>query len=198
MILYMIRHGESSANANGTHSGWSCVHLTEKGEAQAIAARKNVRDLTIDRLYVSDVYRTQQTADLIFPGMARTFIPLAREINNTPLDGKNKEQLTKLYGDVYLKGRERFDHSPLGIGCESLAHMHTRAKAFLKWAEKNEPNENICVVSHAGFIVAVAGCVLGVGAHSRALACDNASLSAFEFKNGAWRLKLWNLQPEEP
>lgn len=196
MILYMIRHGESAANADGTHSGWSCVPLTEKGEIQARAARKSVQGLKIDELYVSDVYRTQQTCDLIFPGRERKFITTAREINNTPLKGMNKEQLTEIYGEIYLKGRENFDHSPLGIGCESLAHLHMRAKEFLKWAEGFDEEKRICVVSHAGFITAVAGCVLDVGPHCRRLTCANASLSAFEFKNGMWRMKLWNREPE--
>ena len=39
MDLYMIRHGESLANFTGTHAGWAPVPLTEKGEAQAEAAR---------------------------------------------------------------------------------------------------------------------------------------------------------------
>ena len=63
MDLYMIRHGESLANFTDTHAGWAPVPLTEKGEAQAEAARRHVRNLTFDRLYVSDVRRAQQTAD---------------------------------------------------------------------------------------------------------------------------------------
>ena len=69
MDLYMIRHGESLANFTGTHAGWAPVPLTEKGEAQAEAARRHVRNLTFDRLYVSDVRRAQQTADILFPGV---------------------------------------------------------------------------------------------------------------------------------
>ena len=41
MDLYMIRHGESLANFTGTHAGWAPVPLTEKGEAQAEAARRH-------------------------------------------------------------------------------------------------------------------------------------------------------------
>ena len=61
MDLYMIRHGESLANFTGTHAGWAPVPLTEKGEAQAEAARRHVRNLTFDRLYVSDVRRRRRT-----------------------------------------------------------------------------------------------------------------------------------------
>ena len=196
MLLYIIRHGESEANAGGYHSGQSCVHLTERGRKQAACTREYVKDIPFDRLFVSDVLRTQETAEVIFPGMERTFIPLAREIDNTTMHGKTKEEMTELYGQAYLDCREKFDYAPLGIECESLAHLSGRAKKLLAWAEKQE-DERICIVSHAGFIVALAGQVLGLEAHSRALLCDNASVSVFEFKNGKWRLKLWNFTQEE-
>ena len=194
MIVYMIRHGESEANAGGFHSGWSCVHLTEKGRAQAKAAREIVKGITFDRLYVSDVLRAQETADLVFPGADRTFIPLAREVNNTAMHGKNKRDLTEIYGQKYLDCREKFDYAPLGLDCESLSHLSMRAKMFLEWACKQE-NQLIAVVSHAGFIMAAAGHVLGIEPHSKSLSCDNASVSAFEYKNGTWRMKLWNAAP---
>ena len=195
MLLYIIRHGESEANAGGYHSGQSCVHLTEKGRRQAEKTREFVKDTGFDKLYVSDVLRTQETAEIIFPDMPRTFIPLAREVNNTAMHGKNKFDMTETFGQLYLDCREKFDYAPLGIGCESLAHLSGRAKKLLEWAEKQQ-DERICIVSHAGFIVALAGHVLGIGPHSRALSCDNASVSVFEYKNGSWRIKLWNLAPE--
>lgn len=194
MILYMIRHGESEANAGGYHSGWGCVHLTEKGRIQAEKTRALLKDIPIDELYVSDILRAQETAEIIFPEKDRTFITLAREINTTPFFGKNKEQLTEIYGQKYLDCRKNFDYAPLGVDCESLMHMSMRAEEMLKWAQKKE-NKSICVVSHAGFITAVAGRVLGIDAHSHALLCENASVCAFEFINGIWKLKLWNLAP---
>lgn len=194
MLLYIIRHGESEANAGGYHSGQSSVHLTEKGVRQARAAREFVKDIVFDKLYVSDVLRTQETAEVIFPDLPRTFIPLAREVDNTVMHGKNKAELTEIYGQRYLDCREKFDYAPLGIDCESLAHLSGRAKKLLDWAEK-QADERICLVSHAGFIIALAGHVLGIEPHSRALSCDNASVSIFEFNNGKWRMKLWNLAP---
>ncbi len=196
MLLYIIRHGESEANAGGYHSGQSCVHLTERGRKQAAKTREFVKNIDFDELYVSDVLRTQETAEIIFPDAPRTFIPLAREVNNTAMHGKNKHQLTEIYGQLYLDCREKFDYAPLGIDCESLSHLSGRAKKLLDWAEKQD-KEKICIVSHAGFILALAGHVLGIDPHSRHLSCDNASVSIFEYKNGSWRLRLWNFVPED-
>lgn len=194
MILYMIRHGESEANARGYHSGWGCVHLTERGRQQAAETGRMIRNLKIDELYASDILRAQETAEIIFPDMERAFIPMAREINTTPLFGKNKAQLTEIYGEKYLKCREKFDYAPLGIDCESFMHVYMRACQLLKWAEQ-KADKRICVVSHAGFIKAVAARVLEIEPSVSAFSCDNASLSAFEFTDGAWKLKYWNVTP---
>lgn len=194
MILYMIRHGESEANAGGYHSGWGCVHLTEKGRKQAFETGKMVKNLEIDELYASDVLRAQETAEIIFPGRERAFMPMAREINTTPLFGKNKAQLTEIYGDKYLKCREKFNYAPLGIDCESFLHVYARAGQLLKWCEA-QGNKRICVVSHAVFMKAVAARVLGIEPNVSNFSCDNACLCAFEYTSGAWKIKKWNVTP---
>lgn len=196
MLLYLIRHGESEANAGGFHSGWSGVHLTEKGRAQAEATREMIANMRFDDVYVSDILRAQETAQIIFPTERRTFIPLAREINNTAMHGKTKKDMTERFGKTYLDCREKFDYAPLGLDCESLAHLSMRAEELLLWAKK-QGDKRICIVSHAGFILALAGCVLGIGPHSHALSCSNASVSAFEYKNGFWKIKCWNAVPFE-
>ncbi len=195
MDLYMIRHGESTANFTGTHAGWAPVPLTEEGEAQAAAARRHVQGLTFDRLYVSDVRRAQQTADILFPGVPRTFNTVIREINNTAMRGKSRDDMTALYGERYLACRRNFDYSPLGIDCESGAHMLGRAQEFLDLVAAEENLSRVAAVAHAGFITAMAEVVLGARVGHR-MSCGNASVSIFRYENGLWRLRLWNLTPD--
>ena len=195
MDLYMIRHGESLANFTDTHAGWAPVPLTEKGEAQAAAARRHVQSLTFDRLYVSDVRRAQQTADILFPGVPRTFSTVIREINNTTMRGKTRDEMTALYGERYLACRKDFDYSPLGIDCESGAHMLARAQEFLDLVAAEEGLTRVAAVAHAGFITAMAEVVLGARV-GRQMSCGNASVSIFRYENSRWRLRLWNLTPD--
>lgn len=195
MDLYMIRHGESLANFTGTHAGWAPVPLTEKGEAQAEAARRHVRNLTFDRLYVSDVRRAQQTADILFPGVPRTFNTIIREINNTSMRGKTCDDMTALYGERYLACRKNFDYAPLGIDCESGAHMLARAQEFLDLVAADETLTRVAAVAHAGLITAMAEVVLGARV-GRQMSCGNASISIFRCENTRWRLRLWNLTPD--
>lgn len=198
MDVYMIRHGESESNADGTHAGWAPVRLTEKGRAQAAMARRYVETLSFDRLFVSDVLRAQQTADIIFPGMARTFLPIAREMNNTNMRGKTPAQMAALYPEIYPACRAEFDYAPLGMDCESRDHFSDRAQSLLDMMAALPDANRVAVVSHAGLIRAAAARILGLPHHTRELMCHNASISVFHLDESGWRVRMWNLSPELP
>ncbi|MBE6613626.1 MAG: histidine phosphatase family protein, partial [Ruminococcaceae bacterium] len=85
MKLYLIRHGQTTHNVTGQHQGWAPVRLTEAGMDMAREARKKLADIHFDRIHCSDLLRTRQTAELIFPDEyksgAITFEANLREIN---------------------------------------------------------------------------------------------------------------------
>ncbi len=198
MELYLIRHGESEANFNNTHSGWSAVNLTETGRRQAEMARRHIQGIHFDKLFVSDVLRAQQTAEILFPGAERTYITIAREINNTALQGHGRDYWYEKLGEKYLECRKEIDYSPLGMDCESLSHLSGRAQELLDLASKMPEHSRIAVVCHALFIRALTGRVLELDPRNPALVCSNASICIFRCKNGQWQLKTWNLCPEHP
>ncbi len=61
MELFLVRHGETDANANGIVQGWLNTELNDKGKAQAREAAKQF-DENIDVIYTSDLNRAIQTA----------------------------------------------------------------------------------------------------------------------------------------
>lgn len=195
MDVYFIRHGESEANRDGAHSGWSPAPLTDAGLKQAEAARALLEKVEFDRVYVSDVLRAQQTARALFPNAAYIYTALARELNNTAMKGLNKQQMVEKFGDAYLACREAFDYAPLGLNCESRAHLFARAEEFLKTLNRVSGAKRIAVVSHAGFIIAFAARVLKADLGPRALKCDNASISVFRLDERGWRVCAWNITP---
>ena len=195
--IVMIRHGESEANANGTLSGWSPINLTEKGRQQAEETRKYMKGLTFDRLFVSDVLRAQQTADIIFPDMPRTFMPVAREMNVTAMRGKTAEELTELYGKKYLKCRRDLDFSPLGIDCESKEHLSNRTQELLDMMAALPDANRVAVVAHARFIRTAAARILGLS-DVRSLPCLNASVSIFRHSPNGWDIVAWSLSTRLP
>ena len=57
MQVYLIRHGESEANAAGVHSGWMPVKLTALGRGQARETAALLEGVSFDRIIASDLVR---------------------------------------------------------------------------------------------------------------------------------------------
>ncbi|VFS68402.1 Alpha-ribazole phosphatase [Raoultella terrigena] len=65
MRLWLVRHGETQANAAGLYSGRAPTPLTERGEAQALRLGQRLQAVAFDRVLCSELERTQRTADLL-------------------------------------------------------------------------------------------------------------------------------------
>lgn len=195
MDLYMIRHGESLANFTGTHAGWAPVPLTEKGEAQ-VEARAQTRAEPDVRSPVRE-RRAPRAADGGHSVPRRSaHVQHHHPRNQQHLDArKDLRRHDRLYGERYLACRKNFDYAPLGIDCESGAHMRARAQEFLDLVAAEETLTRVAAVAHAGLITAMAEVVLGARV-GRQMSCGNASVSIFRCENNRWRLRLWNLTPD--
>lgn len=197
MYLYLIRHGESVANAENAHAGWAPYDLTELGRHQAAQTRELLKDVSFDALYVSDVKRAQQTANIIFGDTPRVYITDAREMNNTTMRGQHWDEMYERFGEKYAVCRARFDYAPLGIDCEGSAHFLRRAKDFMNSIATNNP-VRAAVVCHAGFIRACAANALGLTDHNPPLGCRNASVSVLTYRSDEWILTLWDQTQDLP
>lgn len=61
MKLYLVRHGQTNANAQGIVQGWLDTELNENGIAQAIEVAEHFH-ASIDAIYSSDLKRAVRTA----------------------------------------------------------------------------------------------------------------------------------------
>ncbi len=185
MKLYLVRHGQSVANATKIHSGWSQVPLTEQGKADAARAGQYLRTLQFDRLYSSDLLRAIQTASIALPGSMPEQLPLIRERNVGVLVGRPFEECAEEYGDAYWEARSSLDFTP--YGGENREMLTARAREFLKMLEA-DPADSIAAFSHEGFIVSCVEIVLNMPLDRRRIRCANGSITILSFENGSWRL----------
>lgn len=85
MTIYLVRHGESKSNYDNKHfrsyfCGQLDVPLTDTGTKSADDLCDYFKEKQIKHVYVSDLLRTQQTFEHIFPyDIASTTTPLLRE-----------------------------------------------------------------------------------------------------------------------
>jgi probable phosphoglycerate mutase len=142
MNLYVMRHGRTNYNDLElcNDDPRADVHLDAIGEQQARAAAERLRDVTLDRIIVSPLPRTRQTAEFI------------NHYHQAPID---------VHADI-ADIRSGFDgravgeyfaaiaHDPLHArvnGGESLLDHKRRVLGFIDWLQR-QPQKNILVVAH--------------------------------------------------
>jgi 2,3-bisphosphoglycerate-dependent phosphoglycerate mutase len=108
--LILLRHGQSTWNAENLFTGWWDVDLTEVGEEEARAGGKLLADepgLDLRILHTSVLTRAIRTAELALAAAGRSWLPVRRdwrlnERHYGDLQGKNKVETMKKFGKEQL------------------------------------------------------------------------------------------------
>jgi 2,3-bisphosphoglycerate-dependent phosphoglycerate mutase len=126
--LILLRHGQSTWNAENLFTGWVDVDLTEAGEAEAKAGGKLLAEeagLDLRLLHTSVLTRAIRTAELALHAAGRSWLPVRRdwrlnERHYGDLQGKNKAEIRTRYGDEQLKlWRRSYDTPPPPISADN-------------------------------------------------------------------------------
>jgi 2,3-bisphosphoglycerate-dependent phosphoglycerate mutase len=119
--LILLRHGQSTWNAQNLFTGWVDVDLTEAGEAEATAGGHLLADepgLDLRILHTSLQTRAIRTAELALHAAGRSWLPVRRdwrlnERHYGDLQGKNKAEIKATFGDEQLmRWRRSYDTPP--------------------------------------------------------------------------------------
>jgi 2,3-bisphosphoglycerate-dependent phosphoglycerate mutase len=113
--LVLLRHGQSTWNAENRFTGWVDVDLSEEGEAEArragalLAAQS---ELALVSVHTSVLTRAIRTANLALDAAGRSWLPVQRswrlnERHYGALQGRNKKETAELYGPEQIKAWRR-------------------------------------------------------------------------------------------
>ena len=113
--LVLLRHGQSTWNAENLFTGWHDVDLTPQGEAEATEAGRLLEaeaGLDLRVLHTSVLTRAIRTANLTLDAAQRSWLPVRRhwrlnERHYGDLQGKNKKDTAELYGKEQLDAWRR-------------------------------------------------------------------------------------------
>lgn len=191
MEVYVVRHGQSTANLAGTYSGWSHVPLTDKGIADAAHAGELMKDIDFDKVYSSDLKRAMQTCQTALPGAEIETDPLLREISTGTLTGMYHKEALAMYGEAHRKCTQARDYSR--YGGESHQMHCARVNQFMKKLEENPIDGKVAIFCHDGTTKAILNYVLGADIHPYRVSTDNGAVCIVCYDNGAWYLKRWNI-----
>ena len=131
--LVLLRHGESTWNAENRFTGWTDVDLTPRGEEEArqaggLLAEEAARGLVLDVVHTSVLTRAVRTANLALDTLGRVWLPVRRhwrlnERHYGGLQGLDKKETTAKYGKEQVKlWRRSYDVPPPPLGRDDPTH----------------------------------------------------------------------------
>lgn len=191
--LWLIRHGQSTWNAERRIQGISDPPLTELGKMQAQRLAHRLHGESFDHVHASDLERAVDTARLALPGreaMISTHESL-REIHLGAFEGRLHADLTNAERDAFeVWFRGPFDRRV--TGGESSDDLRLRVGG---WLERLPSEGRIAVFSHGGAIGAMLQHFLGrpgQGAYTWGVRIENTAITRLSIDAGAVLVEVVN------
>lgn len=175
--VILIRHGITEENKNRILSGCSDVPICSLGIDQMLQVSERLSVFNIDSIFSSPQKRAIVSAEII----AKKYSLKVR------IESRLKERNYGLYDGLTIENlinkRKQLEHEYLdptqdwyGVnGVESDKEIHQRFLHFI-YEQNIKKDKTIILVSHAGFIVSVIRCCLGI----------DKPLGILKIKNGSY------------
>lgn len=156
MKLYLVRHGETSANAQGLYCGISDLSLTETGVYQAFSLAKLLADCHFDQLITSGLVRTQQTAKTIIGQrqIEQHSIAAFNEINFGDWELRHHSEIAKNDADNYRRWCHDWQNVAAPNG-ESFNQFKQRVQLAFGELLQRHQGQDLLLVLHQGTLRAI-------------------------------------------
>lgn len=189
--IYLIRHAEAEGNLYRIFQGHKDVMLTDRGRCQVQALTERFREIPVDAVYSSDLYRAAATA----AGICRLYgLPLHRTAalreqfvgrwEGHPLGEVARTDPEQLYN--FRKDLARWELP----GAEPVAEVRRRVMDTLTEIAARHDGQTVAVVSHGAAIRYALGAIRGddLDTVSRTHTGENTGVTVLEAENGTFRI----------
>jgi len=151
--IYLVRHAEAEGNLYRRIHGWYDSLITDNGFRQIQALEARFRDIPVDAVWSSDLYRTMTTARAVYvpKGLPLHTDPELRELN---FDSWEDLPFGQAY-HLHREEMERFTHvSPLwrAPGGEDLAQAGARVEGAIRRIAEQYPGQTVAIFCHGTVI----------------------------------------------
>ncbi len=194
-VIVLIRHGQTTTNAQRLLVGRSDPHLTELGERQSRALVPYLEG--VREVWVSPLIRARETAALALPDFEAVVKESFVEVDYGELDGQPLSAISP-------EGWRALEHdhgAAFGAG-ESLANVDKRVHAELDALLDDESSllhahdRHLAIVSHVSPIKSATVWALGVtGSTTWRTRLDNGSITTIGLRAGTPQLVRFNAVP---
>jgi len=196
-LAIFMRHGQADNNVNRILVGrYIESHLTEYGKQQVADTSKYLKNVPIEKVYVSPVTRTVETAEIVCKllGMNYEIDERLYEIELGKLVGMHFEEIIHKHGNLFLQFYNEDDAMLARYGVESFASVKSRVKHLLDEIINIQQDKNVLLITHLDPIKAAISILLDLKAealyrwHIR-----NASLTILKHETNLYSLSGVNV-----
>lgn len=188
--VYLVRHGETDWNRDGTCMGQQDIPLNAPGRCQAELTAERFAKEKLASIYSSDLKRALQTGEMI--AQPHGLEPIARralrEMNYGGWEGHTRAEIEKLFPESRELDYEREDslsfQPPGGESRQALYQRVTREFEAICARHLDQP---VLIAAHGGVIRAIVNYVLNQRAsplaapfYTRGFSCSNCGITRIE------------------
>ena len=193
--LILVRHGTTDWNENGRLMGRAAIELNQRGREQAGCAAAALSSESVGAIYASPQLRARQTAEAL-AALRKIDVVIESGFDEVWLSAAwQGKTLAELRGDVNLE-RVVIDPMSRCAEIEPMIAVQERTVAAVEILRQRHAEQTVVVFSHGDPLRAIVAHYVGLAlARYRRLACDNAALTIFSFREGGPKLELLNWRP---
>ena len=151
-LAIFMRHGQAENNVNRILVGRNIeAHLTEYGKEQANDTAMHLKRLPIEKVYVSPVLRTIETARIVCDVLGIDYEIDERlfEIELGKLAGMNYEEIIQKYGNLFLQFYSEADSTLTNsFGVEEFKAVKSRIRSLLDEIAELHKEKNVLMITH--------------------------------------------------
>ena len=189
--IYLVRHGQSTANVDNVFLGQHDLGLTSLGYEQAKITANYLKDIPVDAIYSSDLSRAyntaKATADLVK-------LPIITDKGLREIDGGEWEEMT--FADLWEKYYDSMITFTTDIGVskieggESVKELFDRFNGTVEKIAKENDGKTIFIFSHAGCLRCFGTLCMGKSVEEMKDVPwpNNASVTEVEYVDGKFKL----------
>ncbi len=150
-LVILMRHGQAENNVNRILVGRHIEsHLTDYGRQQVEDTARYLQNVPIEKVYVSPVTRTVETAKIVSKilGISYEIDERLYEIELGKLVGMNYDDIIDKYGNLFLKFYAGADSMLSNYGVESFTAVKRRIKDLMDEIKETEHDKNVLMITH--------------------------------------------------
>lgn len=152
-LVCLMRHGRILDSGVKRFVGRTDLPINAEGRNQAKAWQKTFKQIQFEKIYVSDLLRTRQTAELCCPGQSVTTDPRLNEIDLGDWENLSFNQVKARFPDDFEQRGRNIYHFRTPGG-ESFKDLKERVVPFFEslFSTAIPASGPTLVVSHSGII----------------------------------------------